>query len=67
MKKDKLLNGSAGYGELTQLIRMKKVWMIEHQEGIGTEESPRRSIRTFFDEEGQYILRDDPFTTKEKE
>ncbi len=59
--KDKLLNGSAGYGNLTQLIKVEKVLMVTHCEGIGTEESPTRRIRTFFTTEGEFIKRDDPW------
>lgn len=58
--KDKLLNGSAGYGELSNLIRLEKVLMVTHHEGIGTEESPVRQIMTFFTLEGEMLSRIDP-------
>lgn len=61
MAKARLHNGDAGYGNLTNLIRMKKVYMIEHQQGIGNDESPFRPVRTFFDEEGNMLNRFDPF------
>lgn len=54
----------AGYGRLTNLIRLTRVYMTEHQEGEGTDESPCRPIRTFFDENGDYLSRFDPFKIK---
>ncbi len=60
-KPDKLLNGSAGYGTLTNIVRMRRVWLVEHMEGVGTEESPVRKIHSFFDEEGKLLNRIDPF------
>ena len=48
-----------GYGNLTNLIRMTRVYMIEHQEGKGTKESPMRYVRTYFDVEGKMLNRCD--------
>ncbi len=53
----KLLNNSAGYGEITNLITMKRVYLITHHEGIGTEECPMKEVRTYFDEEGKMLDR----------
>lgn len=53
--------GTPSYGNLTNLIKMKRVYMVEHSEGVGTEESPHRTVRTFFDEEGNFLGRGDPF------
>lgn len=64
--KDKLINNSTGYGELSNIIRMEKVFMITHFEGIGTEESPTRQIRTFFTQNGDFIIRDDVFSRTKK-
>lgn len=58
--KDELLNGSAGYGSLTNIIKMERVYAVTHYEGIGTDKSPMREIKTFFDEKGNMIARVDP-------
>lgn len=47
------------YGNLTNLISMKRVYMTEHKEGRGIEESPVRIVRTFFDEDGNSLGRID--------
>lgn len=52
-----------GYGDLTNLIKVRKAFVIEHQEGVGTEESPMRTISTVFDENMKYIARIDPFNS----
>lgn len=61
---DKLHNGSAGYGTLTNIVRMRKVWLVTHQEGIGNEQSPVKEVRTYFDEEGKMLDRIDTFKSK---
>lgn len=48
------------YGNLTNLISLKRVYMTEHREGRGTEESPIKVIRTIFDEDGNLLGRIDP-------
>ena len=64
--KNKLLNGSTGHGELTNLLRMRRVYMVTHQEGVGTEEEPSREIRTYFDEEGHMLDRVDGWKNRPK-
>lgn len=59
-KPSKLHNNSAGYGDHTNLIRMTEVYMIEHQEGIGSDASPLRTVQTFFDKHGGFLSRNDP-------
>lgn len=55
-----------GYGDLTNLIAMKKVFMVEHKEGTGLNgDSPMRIVRTFFDEDCNFLCRDD-FKTRIK-
>ncbi len=63
-EKDELLNGSAGYGSMANLIRMKRVYMTEHTEGVGTKQSPMRQVLTFFDEDGNVLARKDPCKTQ---
>ncbi len=48
-----------GYGNLTNLIKLERVWMVTHKEGRGTEDSPMREIKTFFDEDSKYLHRKD--------
>lgn len=48
-----------GYGNLNNLISMKRVWMVEHMEGVGIESSPMRQVQTFFDEHGKFLARKD--------
>lgn len=48
-----------GHGNLTNLIGLRRVWMTVHSEGVGTDESPLREVKTFFDEDGRYITRYD--------
>jgi hypothetical protein len=52
------------YGSVSNLIRLRKVWMVTHTEGNGTPESPLREVRTFFDEHGAFLSRDDQHAPK---
>lgn len=49
-----------GYGELTNLIRFEQVYMVSHHEGVGTDDSPHREVKTFFSREGEFLGRIDP-------
>ncbi len=55
-----------GYGNLTNLITLKRVWMTRHQEGTGNDDSPIREVLTFFDEEGKFLHRKDAFMESTK-
>lgn len=53
-------NDSAGYGDLTNLIKVRRVLMVEHREGTGSDDSPTRFIQSIFDEDLKFIARLDP-------
>lgn len=48
-----------GYGDLTNLIRFEQVYMVTHHEGVGTDDSPLREIKTFFSKDGEFLGRID--------
>lgn len=62
---DQLHNGSAGYGSLSNLIGMRRVYLVTHREGIGNDGSPTREIRTYFDEDGRMLDRVDIWKPKQ--
>jgi hypothetical protein len=57
MKENKKHNG---YGDLTNIIKLEKVWMTRHLEGTGLDnDSPMREVLTFFDKDGGFLARKD--------